>query len=403
MKRRIWSAALAVSVMAASAQASGVEAAPLYAFDKSGATPNQVIADMQTCADRASHVPLNAAPVVGPSLIGGLVAGVVVGVYEGVQRAHAMTAAADGCMYGLGYTRLDLTPEEDASFRAARSREAKQAWVRAFVDKDLSSRIAAAAPSQPKMLPQLGPEPFAFAGVRIDPATLKVVSGPTPNYRPLLTATVSHRRIAILEQDVQAERPIHLSMAAGAVLYGVDGAGLSSPEQTTLWCGPAVSRFFGRERTGTACLLSTEAGLALLPGGAVPWMMSPEQLPSQVRPEAVTSGWANVVPADGDRLGAMDLVLEALTIEPDRVRLRATVQRAGEKTPIWTGDVAFGPDGRAVLPFWSKWLILKRTYDKDGDRYLVEPSLQGGGPGAGWLDASPPATVAGASAVPTGG
>ena len=401
MKISIGGVASAVALLAC---ATSADAEPAYAFDKLGATPDQVVADMQSCADRASKIPVASAPIVTTSLVGGLAAGLAVGVMEGVQRAHAVTAAADTCMLGLGYSRLELTPEEDASMRAARSREAKRAWIKAFAAKDWSARIAAAAAVQPKVLPQLTAEPFAVEGVRLDPASLKVADGAVANYHPLLTGALSHRRTAVLQNDLEARGMLRLQMKSGAVLYGVDAVGTSSAEQTTLWCGPAEVMLFGRPRHDSACVFSTDGGGFIIPAGANAWMMSPGDVPKQVKPIPITSGTAALSLSDTDTIGPMDLTLEALSVEADRVRLRATASREGKKAPIWTGDLSFDKAGQAVLPFWSKRLVLTRSYDKSNDRYLVQATLEDGGTGAGWFDQGPVATTAQASSPsPSGG
>ena len=303
------------------------------------------------------------------------------------------------CMLSLGYSRLPLTPEESQAMRSARGPEAKRAWIKAFVAKDQSARIAEAA-ARSTLLPQLTPEPFAFEGVRLDPASIKLATGPQANYQPLLTAQMSHRRTATLANDLEGRAVLRLRMKAGTTLYAVDGVGTASAEQTTLWCGPAQAVVFGHEKTGAACVFNTDDGGSIIPAGGGDWMMSPQELPAQIHPGPITSGELAVTPTDGDRIGPMDLALEALVIEQDHVMLRATASREGRKVVFWTRQLPFDSSGRAVLPFWSKRLVMTRSYDKSGDRYLVSLALTDDGAGDGWIDQRPASEAAQDAAAP---
>ena len=375
-----------------------------YAFDKAGATPDQVVADMEICARNASRVPLNLASIVAPSLIGGLVAGVALGIAEGVQHAHQVSAAADMCMLSLGYTRLPLNESESQAMRAAHGPDAKKAWIRAFVAQDQSARIAEAAANS-MVLPQLAPEPFAVGGVRLDPATIKLTDGAQQDGRPLLTVQAAHRRTAVLASDVEGRAVLRLRLKGGATLYAVDAIGSASPEQATLWCGTASVVAFGREKPSGACVFNTDQGGALIPADPdAAWMMSPEDIPAQVRPGSITTGQLALTPADGDTIGPMDVSIEASWINDSGVTLRATATRDGRKVRIWTRKLPFDAQGHAVLPFWSKRLVLARSYDRPADRYFVTASLTEDGDGTGWTDERPVSTVAqSAVAAPPGG
>ena len=72
-----WASAFALAC------AAPVEAATIdYAFDKTGATPDQVVSDMQTCATDAARVRMPTGSIVGSTLAGGLLAGAAVGPWK---------------------------------------------------------------------------------------------------------------------------------------------------------------------------------------------------------------------------------------------------------------------------------------------------------------------------------
>jgi hypothetical protein len=63
------------------------------------------------------------------------------------------------------------------------------------------------------------------------------------------------------------------------------------------------------------------------------------------------------------------------------VEVEAWAAMNGRKTMFWSGELAFDPDGKAVLPFWSHQLALTRQ-----DR-TVKAVFTPNGAGRGWMEA----------------
>ena len=77
----------------------------------------------------------------------------------------------------------------------------------------------------------------------------------------------------------------------------------------------------------------------------------------------------------------MDFSLVVKKVTAKAVSLEARAAKDGKTVNFWAGDLAFGDNGKAVLPFWTWRLVFTR------DEKSVSATFTPDGEGAGWGDA----------------
>ena len=118
-------------------------------------------------------------------------------------------------------------------------------------------------------------------------------------------------------------------------------------------------------------------------------MMSPDAIPRQIKPIRISVGRPELAPSLSDQVGPMTFKVQLVYADSDRLRLQVVAERDGKKVVIWNGVEEYDASGRAVLPFWSKRLIMTHQYDKSRESYTVQAVLASDGTGGSWRDPNP--------------
>jgi|GEM_PF-3514249 len=358
------------------------------AYAKAGVSRAELDVQGVKCVEEARGVrPRNPAytPPYTPNAYAAAGTAFAVGVMQGIAEGKARNAYIDACMRDQGYGRVTLTPDEQASLKAAKSPAARDAWFDAFLAKDLTSRVQVALTPKVPPIAAAVAEPYAIGGLRIDPATIAVAPGAVEAKQSLLTAQAGHRRTAVLKQDFRVSGPLDIRAEAGAVFHQVSYA--SGPRGAfsgdTQWCGPVRNNSVRGRISMPNCIWATFDGYqAAAPAGARLWLQgdgAPAGPPATIRDATLA-----LEESDQDLIGPMELKLRLARLTKAGAMLEAIASRDGETVEVWSGFVTLD-GGQGALPFWGKRLRLTRVGD------LVTATLEEGD-GRGWLDLAPEST-----------
>jgi hypothetical protein len=360
---------------------SGALAAEDHLWAKAGATEVAVAADLETCVKQARRVPVRSgmtAPiVVGGGILAGAAGGAAAYLLESAILRHgpldwAGQSLLHSCMRRKGYLWTPLTPDEADALRQA-SHDGRTAVVEKFYSEDLSTRLAEVARAASPPLPEAQPAPLTFAGLSLDPAAMVVTKGVVPDDDVALRGPVSVARTATLRNAIDVGHGAHAD--AGTVFYEVVGTAPWDLGET-YWCGPFAGHVNG-------CLSNADQGYDLWwATGAGPYAGGPGIDGLTLATSAIT-----LDPTDTPALGPYRLEVKARWFTVYAVVVEIDLMVGRHQVKLLQNQVAYAPDGTAVLPFWTHRLVLRRNSESGGG---VEASFTPDGDGKGWLDAKPP-------------
>ncbi len=368
-------AALLVLTMAGAARAGD------HLWAKVGATDAAMQADLAGCKHDSREVPTHVeAAAYVPLTPAGAVGGAIgMAIVEGIAKAKAEATFDRHCMRRHGYVWLPLTPAEQAALARAPGEAGKAAWIDAFYAGDLTARLDEAWKPVVPPLPEGFDEPYTFGGVRFDPAALTVASGPVASGGTVLSGVIAHRRTARLKSAVDLSAMAKMHFDAGAIFHQVVLPTDLDPAQT-YWCGTVrESTLLAGVKTYTLCVFTDENDYRLVVAGNQAWL-SDAPAPAGVIWKGVAADFS-MAESDTDLLGPMDFSLTVSRITSKTVTLAAKATRDGKSVELWDGELPFGADGVAVLPFWGHRLVLTRAGK------TVTAAFTPDGDGAGWFDA----------------
>lgn len=219
---------------------------------------------------------------------------------------------------------------------------------------------------------------FSFDGVRFDPARLVVAADPVGSGGTILSGPVTHQATARLAAPIETATTPSLHAAAGAEFYQIVAPTRYDPAQT-YWCGPFKSMGLLAHPTVTTCVFAGDTGYEFISVGGETWL-GPLPSPDDFHMTDATATVA-LTPSNQDFFGPMDFTLVVQRVGKSGVDVEAYAAMAGKKSLFWSGELAFDPDGKTVLPFWSHELILIRQ------EKTVKAVFKPNGDGRGWMEA----------------
>lgn len=399
MKRTLFGAAFAALCLtggSASAWGAGWEA-PV----KVGQTAAGYQADLDACLQRAKAWPGDgitglpppvggAEPITITYKLGTHSPGVTYGTLSPGQRvaadilAYPLESAAekdnvflnqDRCMQTRGYVLIELNQAEHYNFRHAGAGQG--AWLEDFARKAAPARLAAAVAP----LPAVPHGPYFVGAIRLEPDALSLTEGPVRAKSAILTGEAHYRSTARLKSPFKI---MNKSVAPGTEFFAFAAPmpwDTDLGPATTAWCIPAP-KSTTKDMLGPVqlpwCFRAGSGGYNAFGGvrESNGWLVSAIwEFPRAVVPTPI-----DLAPDDHDALGPLTLELKVDTVDDNGVVLSAWVSQP-DKRPvvIWRGRESFGSDGRAILPFWTRALVLTR----DG---RAATAAWAAGDGRGWVD-----------------
>ena len=381
MKVRLRRGPMVVSIFTAAAVCLSAGGAVAYdrVWAKVGATEAGMEADDAACQKGAAHVPLQFNTVAYGNPIG---AAIGAGIVAGIQRAQAQNAFMKRCMKKAGYTEVHFADEEMKTLATAKSKDAKRAWLDKFYAGDMALRIEVAKRGVVPPLPDAVEEPFAIGGLKINPAALKPAADPVGAGEAALTGQAGHRRTGRLVHAVEVAGVSHPRADANTIFHEVVYAAADDPART-YWCGMMLRKPLVGPETDLDCVSTNEKGYLLQQSAGEPWLAS---VPAKWTPFFWKDSTADfsIAESQDDLLGPVPFSLIVKRLTRSGVALSAEAATGGKTVVFWTGTVTFGPDGKAILPFWTHRLVFTRADDK------VLVALAADGQGKGWDDPAGP-------------
>ena len=135
-------------------------------------------------------------------------------------------------------------------------------------------------------------------------------------------------------------------------------------------------RVQGMFQTAPTCVRSDGLGYRLISPDGANWIATGLDLhadPANADPDGF---FLDVSP--DDLIGPMRFALVLRKVTATTIGVEATVTRANDTETIWQDALPRGPDGSAILPLWTRRLVLRP--DASG----VAVTLSSDGDGAGW-------------------
>lgn len=303
---------------------------------------------------------------------GGQAVGMLFGAgFSAALKPKAQASYAKSCMSGRGNLAVTLTPREAADLKAQSTPQARATWTDAlYHSPDFATRLAALAPPPPLPPPPETPrEAFTIGAVRLDPATLTVAGGELHPIQAILSGPITHRRTG----RVTATQGFNgYGVAQGLV---VQAAVVQGPQgRQTYWCGK-VSKSWPLDGYSDHCLWSDGRDVLVFPGRDASWLDRPT---FNDEPGRQASASFSVTESPDDLIGPMAFGLYLEKVTDQGVRVTAQAALKGKFIDFWSADLPFDAEGRAVLPFWTHRLLLRRSGAG------VTASLTPDGDGAGW-------------------
>jgi hypothetical protein len=356
---------------------------PTGVWAKPGADLAATKTDETACAKASSAVPVLASAQGATPPAAAIVDGVILrgSGYVGelvaarLEQKRLEPEYVRRCMRRAGYGWVEFTPEEQAALDTRPAGEARNGWIDAFLAGDLSNRIEDARRPFLPLISAARTEPMVVGGARFDAAEItlahQMVVQPDTT---ILTGTIGHRRTARLRNALDISAGLELHADAGTIMHQVVAAGKFDP-QATYWCGPmqASGRLLLHWKSRQlVCITNGEEAYEVWGDEGPPFLAQGPDL----RPDATETPIPFLVldESDDDLIGPMAFALVVRQVYADSVALEARATRGGRTVAFWKGDVAFGPGGKAVLPFWSHRLTitnrvteLRIAYTADGD------------------------------------
>ena len=372
-----------VSIVSAAFSAAGA-----VVWVKADTDANAMLRELQFCTDE-SHlvgVEINMSRT-NVSAPGGILIGALVGAgFSAAMKPKAQSDYQRDCMLGRGFRAIRLSSIESNQLDALAPPDARSNWLMSFYARpDFDQRRAATlAPPDARTCAPGGPcsnvtnadaigatsvgampDPYAFAGVKFDPAALTVSTGELKPVSAILSGPADHRRTGRL---IGARGFNGYRADDGLVVHKVVMSGPEGGNQV-YWCGH-LSRLWP-DGFNDHCLWSGPSGVRIYPGRDVPWLDAPAFTDA---PSKQTSASFGVSESEDDLIGRMDFGIFLKKVAPQFVEVVAEAKFEGHYDDFWIAVLPFDDQGRAILPFWDYRLTLTRsaggvtaTFTKDGN------------------------------------
>lgn len=383
MRMRSIGAAAVAAMLAVTGRGGGAEAAdqatPGHVWARQGADEAAMRKDLGECVGAAQNLRGKTVGVyTGSFLVDVLETLVATQVADGARRPPARAAFAHRCMAMRGYHAVALSVDEVADLRTRTAADDQAAWVRAlYARPDFAGRLEAASKGPPLPLPGSAPEPLTYGAVRFDPAKLSAPGGTIAVGKAVLGGRIAHRRTARLTAAVAFHAGNLWTVDAGHPFYQLVADGEGGAPRVSYWCSTMVEHQPLTKAEQPLCGWAGDGGYAVYPAtGQMDWLTP---APDFERPVAYDMDQPLALqPTDEDLVGAMDFTLILRRIDGGSAVLEAHAGMDGDRLTFWRGQVAFGADDRAVLPFWTHRLVLTRAGSG------VTAAFTADGDGQGW-------------------
>jgi hypothetical protein len=365
---------IAVYVAAFSLSVTTAFAADRFIWAKSGVSAETMEARFAECALQAKSVRADPKDGSLQAVLGPVGGALAESLESEMYTPKAQAAARDRCLFRAGFRAIALTPSEAGDLAAQKGPQNVAAWVGAFYGaRDFPARLTVASPPP---LPEANDEPWTYGAVRFDPDSLRAVPSAKVG-DDVLTGHVAYRRTARLAGEVTFELEGTGRIAAGAILHQAVFPSEADGAERTYWCGP----FRGPVATLGACARNDPDGYAMFYDKGAKWLATDIDTGHEA---SVTTAVFRLEPMPDNSPGAMDFRLELRKLRSDQITLEAFVASGRDEETLWRRAVPFGSDGRAIVPFWNRRLILSR--DAGG----VSVQLAADGDGSGLTYSPPP-------------
>lgn len=380
-------------------------AGPQLVSVKVGQSAEGYEADLAACADLAKtwHAdamtglppPVGGAEPIDPRYRGPAALGVTGAAFVGWAESDldglVQARLQRDCLSERGYTAIALDEEEARAYAAAGSLPQQAMWLARLSVGDIGERIRTAKVRAPAPLPAAQDEPFAIGAIRLDPGSLSLAPDAVAAGTAIVTGSASHRRTAKLKRG--------FSFFGARVTAGSEFMQFASPmrwnpklnPRMTAWCqrvkGPVQYGISVLVPDAVWCFRAADVDYEILGGS--------DWFPTSVADAASDKGVPGPIELNidsQDALGPLSFALVVEKVRPAKVTLAAQITQGGESAVVWRGAEIFDADGRAVLPFWTKRLVLTR-----GDTGIKGMWEQGDG--RGWTDQ--PGSGSGITRMPT--
>lgn len=366
MRMYLTNAAVAAVVGLVWSPLTALAATPVTVLAKPGGTLAAREIDEAECKLQAQAT-RNTNYAEGPGGSSGVAPALIIQV---MSDGNIVSRAERACLGARGWATVSLTADEARQYSNLRG-TTRDAWLEAFFAGSIGDRVAAALPLPFTPLPAAVVGRGFVGGLLIDPDRIEVVSAPLRAKDILVRGVAMHQATATLIRPLDVEAGFgHLRAPAGTVFHQVilpSRSGLRAA-----WCGQA-------EHAMMHCFLNHVESYDLTVGRGRSWLFartftSAEQELDTLR--TVSPIWLQL--DETDKLGPVDYMIRIAALNDKRVKLEAVARRGEEEVVFWTGAIDFDAAGKAILPFWTKKLILTRS---DG---TVQARLEDTGNGEGW-------------------
>jgi hypothetical protein len=388
---RLIASRLALGAALAAAFVPAARAAePLSILAKAGGSYAQREADKASCKAIAAQAPTADLPGLSYSGAGGGVAypdmataaggAIAMLIIAGIETNQARGRAVGLCLTGMGYTGLTLTPEEAAAYGGLAGAK-REAWERAFLASDLSARIEAATRPSVPQLPPFRDEAGTIGGVRVDLASLAAAAGPVKTGEALMTGRLSRVRTAVLTQPFEGGGgAIRVEAKAGTVFQLIDVRPQRSRwlrSQAATWCAQVDETTQGSTSPQNYCFYSLRDGYEAVRAQGYPWLWASY---GGIRVSGITGPILLEERADAGE-PPLDFEVRLVTLSARRAGVSVVARKGGRTVFLQYRDLPLGADGRAILPLWSRRLVITRTSSTEATAVLDDR-----GDGQGWRE-----------------
>ncbi|HEX4184183.1 MAG TPA: hypothetical protein VHY34_13090 [Caulobacteraceae bacterium] len=335
-----------------------------FVWGKTAASAAALESDSARCAEEAKSVKAGTREL--PLDVHGLANIWEQAIVQHIDDVALRRAYLSRCLHKLGWRPVPLTAEENSSLKAASTSDARSHWEDGFFARaDFANRLQATA-TMP--LPEISGGSAVYGPMRIDLDKLVPTPGVVKSGDTLLKAPAEHLRTARVTAGATLSVLNGARFEAGTTLYAARL--MHWGQERSFWCGPIKAGHF----TLRGCVRNDEDwGFVAAVGQGPTWAVS------STDQDAFDPDLAlNIEPSDHDLVGHFDVYLVVRNITATDVRLEAVLNYGKEWEDIWAYSLPFDSNGRAVLPFWSRRLVLTRAGDG------VSTNLEDGGDGTGW-------------------
>jgi hypothetical protein len=336
-------------------------------------TPAAIMqAHLEGCTRQAedTHTGVDTYRIAGPSIsIGSAVGAAVV---ASIEEGRARKGFLSRCMHAAGYVGVLLTSDEQAQVRRAKGSAQAIEWAQRIYDSPgFSDRLRQAVIPPVTPLPPPQDIPMTWRGLRIATSVLKPAEGTLSPGAVALSGVVAHRRTATVKHAFVTPGMLPITLAEGTHLHEVVDASEEDPDQSA-WCGVGTFRSIWGVKKRLTCFWTNDDGYVSTFSRGDLWLAS--NLMDSEYADYYAAGSLDLALDQDDTVGPMDFTVSIAKVGKSGVTLEVKARKDGASVSLWYGEEPYGPDGRAVMPFWDHRLVLTpvaggvvATFPPDGD------------------------------------